>query len=265
MITTTSSTPTNASASLWPGNSAKLRLTQPVHPTTATASNPVRFPGDQTRGLAPIAGVGVFALLVILFMSQSVRLGWVYLTGPIVFVVGRAVLGRTLISGGSTTQHHRDDLGADALTTLPNSSRFSCAVPLPSRAGSFLLVSRSISAGYLVPRGLFPDIRVWPALLLTAALAPTDDRGMDSPVIKGTSDLASICPEIRRESSLVDSEPPKAGKLLMPTLNDQEGAPRRWPLPRDSLRGGPRRAPRGRTVLLGSSRSSIRYRCRILG
>ncbi len=30
MITATSSTPTNASASLWPGNSAKLRLTQPV-------------------------------------------------------------------------------------------------------------------------------------------------------------------------------------------------------------------------------------------
>jgi hypothetical protein len=88
-------------------------------------------------------------------MSQSVRLGRVYLTGPIVFVVGRAVLGRTLISGGSTTQHHRDDLGADALTTLPNSSRFSCAVPLPSRAGSFLLVSRSIGAGYLVARGRY--------------------------------------------------------------------------------------------------------------
>jgi hypothetical protein len=132
MITTTSSTPTNASASLWPGNSAKLRLTQPVHPTTATASNPVRLPGDQTRGSHLI--VGVFALLVILFMSQSVRLGRVYLTGPIVFIVGRAVLGRTLISGGSTTQHHRDGFGADALTTLPNSSRFSCAVPcLPGR------------------------------------------------------------------------------------------------------------------------------------
>jgi hypothetical protein len=59
------------------------------------------------------------------------------------------------------------------------------------------LVSRSIGAGYLVARGLFPDIRL--ALLLTAALAPTDDRGMDSPVIKGASDLASICTEIRRE------------------------------------------------------------------
>jgi hypothetical protein len=85
----------------------------------------------------------------------------------------------------STAQHHRDDLGADALTTLRNSSSFSCAVPLPSRAGSFLLVSRSIGAGYLVARGLFQDIRVWPALLLAAALAPTDDRGKDSPLIKG--------------------------------------------------------------------------------
>jgi hypothetical protein len=115
MITTTSSTPTNASASLWPGNSAKLRLTQPVHPTTATASTLSACPADQTRTLAPIVGVGVFALLVMLFMSQSVRLGRVYLTGPIVFVVGGAVLGRTLISGGSTAQHHRGDLGADAL------------------------------------------------------------------------------------------------------------------------------------------------------
>jgi hypothetical protein len=48
---------------------------------------------------------------------------------------------------------------------------------------------------------------------------------------KGTSDLASICPEIKRErereSSLVDSEPATAGKLLIPTLDDQEGAPRR--------------------------------------
>jgi hypothetical protein len=49
--------------------------------------------------LAPIVGVGVFALLVILFVSQSVCLGRVYLTGPIVFVVGGAVLGSTLISG----------------------------------------------------------------------------------------------------------------------------------------------------------------------
>ena len=56
-------------------------------------------------------------------MSQSVRLGRVYLTGAIVFVVGGAVLGLTLISGGSTAQHHRDDLGPDALTTLPSLPR----------------------------------------------------------------------------------------------------------------------------------------------
>jgi voltage-gated potassium channel len=46
------------------------------------------------------------------------------------------------------------------------------------------VVSRSIGAGYLVVGGLFPDIRVWPALLHAAALAPTDDRGKDSPLIK---------------------------------------------------------------------------------
>jgi hypothetical protein len=66
------------------------------------------------------------------------------------------------------------------------------------------------------------------------------------PQSNGTSDLASICTEIRRETSLVDSEPATAGKLLIPTLNDQEGAPRRWPLPRVLLRCGPPRAPEDR-------------------
>ena len=86
------------------------------------------------------------------------------------------------------------------------------------------MVSRSIGAGYLVARGMFPDIRVWPALLLTAALAPTDDRGMDSPVIKGTSDLASICTEIRRESSLVDPEPATAG-VIRQVMRDSSPPP----------------------------------------
>ena len=46
-----------------------------------------------------ITGIGVFALMMILFVSQSARLGRVHLTGPIVFVVGGTVLAWTLVRG----------------------------------------------------------------------------------------------------------------------------------------------------------------------
>jgi hypothetical protein len=54
------------------------------------------------------------------------------------------------------------------------------------------VVSRSIGAGYLVGGGLFPDIRVWPALLHAAELAPTDDLGKDSPLIKGNERASGV-------------------------------------------------------------------------
>jgi NhaP-type Na+/H+ or K+/H+ antiporter len=126
-----------------------------------------------------IAGVGVFALLVILFVSQSARLGRVYLTGPIVFVVGGAVLGRTLFSGevDSTTIRTVAEvtlalmLFHDAAQLQPRQLRGSFVF-----TGRLLLVGLplTIGAGYLVARGLFPELGVWLALLLAAALAPTD-------------------------------------------------------------------------------------------
>ena len=39
-----------------------------------------------------IAGVGIFALLVILYVSMSARLGRAHLTGPIIFIVAGAAL-----------------------------------------------------------------------------------------------------------------------------------------------------------------------------
>ena len=66
--------------------------------------------------------------------------------------------------------------------------------PLQLR-GSFAFTGRLLLVGLPLDRSrissrarLVPRHQSWPALLLTAALAPTDDRGMDSPVIKGTSD-----------------------------------------------------------------------------
>jgi hypothetical protein len=129
MITTTSSTPTNASASLWPGNSAKLRLTQPVHPTTATASNlsasrPTklgRWPYRRCRSLRSLGH---------LVRSQSVCLGRVYLTRPIVFVVGEAVLGRTLISGLAPMLSRRYPAASAARFLCLHGQAPSCGLPL---------------------------------------------------------------------------------------------------------------------------------------
>ena len=126
-----------------------------------------------------IAGVGLFALLVILFVSQSARLGRVYLTGPIVFVVGGVVLGRTLVSGEVDSATIRTIAEVTLALML-----FHDAAQLQPRQlrGSFVFTGRlllvglplTIGAGYFLARGLFPEIGVWLALLLAAALAPTD-------------------------------------------------------------------------------------------
>jgi hypothetical protein len=49
------------------------------------------------------AVVAVFALLVIVYVSQSARIGRAHLTGPIIFVAVGAALG-LLVSGRSTAQ-----------------------------------------------------------------------------------------------------------------------------------------------------------------
>ena len=126
-----------------------------------------------------ITGIGVFALMVILFVSQSARLGRVHLTGPIVFVVGGTVLAWTLVRGEADSATIR----AIAEVTLALMLFHDAAQLQPRQLrGSFVFTGRllliglplTIGAGYLVARGLFPDIGVWLALLLAAALAPTD-------------------------------------------------------------------------------------------
>jgi sodium/hydrogen antiporter len=125
------------------------------------------------------ATVGVFALLVILFVSLSARLGRVYVTGPIVFIVAGSVLGQTVWGGSADATMIRTVAEVTlALVLFHDASQLQ---PRELRGDSvftlrLLLVGLplTIGAGYLLARGLFPEVGVWLALLLAAALAPTD-------------------------------------------------------------------------------------------
>ena len=125
------------------------------------------------------ATVGVFALLVILFVSLSARLGRVYVTGPIVFIVAGSVLGQTVWGGSADATMIRTVAEVTlALVLFHDASQLQ---PRELRRDSvftlrLLLVGLplTIGAGYLLARGLFPEVGVWLALLLAAALAPTD-------------------------------------------------------------------------------------------
>jgi len=126
-----------------------------------------------------IAGVGIFALLVILYVSMSARLGRAHLTGPIIFIVAGAALGRAVLSGGADSTLIRTIaevtlalmLFHDAAQLQPRELRRDSVF-----TARLLLVGLplTIGAGYLLARGLFPEVGVWLALLLAAALAPTD-------------------------------------------------------------------------------------------
>jgi len=122
--------------------------------------------------------VAVFALLVIVFVTQSARVGRAHLTGPIVFVVAGIVLG-LLVSGGADTRTSRTIAEVTLALTL-----FHDAAQLQPRevrgdsvfTGRLLLIGLplTIGAGYLLARGIFPGSSAWLALLLAATLAPTD-------------------------------------------------------------------------------------------
>ena len=126
-----------------------------------------------------VAAVAVFALLVIGFVSLSATLGRVDLTGPLVFIVAGAVLGRAVLSDGVDSTVIRTVaevtlallLFHDAAQLQPRELRRDSAFTL-----RLLLVGLPLTmgAGFLLAQGLFPDIGVWLALLLAASLAPTD-------------------------------------------------------------------------------------------
>jgi len=125
------------------------------------------------------AAVCVFSLLVILFVSQSARLDRGYLNGPMIFLVAGGVVGWTLVDKQAGSGLIRTVaevtlvliLFHDAAELQPRELRADFAF-----TGRLLLIGLPLTmgAGFLLAVGLFPQIGGWLALLLAAALAPTD-------------------------------------------------------------------------------------------
>ena len=125
------------------------------------------------------AAICVFSVLVILFVSQSARLGRAYLNGPIIFLVAGGVVGRTLIDAQSGREGIQTVIEItlvlvlfhDAAEIQPRQLRTDSAF-----TGRLLLIGLplTIGAGFWLAHALFPEIGGWLALLIAAALAPTD-------------------------------------------------------------------------------------------
>jgi NhaP-type Na+/H+ or K+/H+ antiporter len=126
------------------------------------------------------AAICVFALLVIAFVSLSARFSRAYLTGPMVFLVAGGVLAvLSLVEPQGEGAAIRTLAEVTLVLVLFHDAAELQPRELRSDSGytmRLLLVGLplTIGAGYLLARALFPDIGVWLALLLAAALAPTD-------------------------------------------------------------------------------------------
>jgi len=123
--------------------------------------------------------VALFALLVVLFVAFSAGIGRAYLTAPILFLAAGALVGWA--DAFATIDHAAVRTVAEITLALLLFHDASQLQPRELRAdapltGRLLLIGLplTIGAGYLLARVMLPEIGVWLALLLAAALAPTD-------------------------------------------------------------------------------------------
>jgi NhaP-type Na+/H+ or K+/H+ antiporter len=127
----------------------------------------------------PASATAVFALVVVAYVSQSRRLARLQVSAPISFTVIGAIVGGTLVRENVDPAVIRSLAEAtlalvlfhDAAQVRPGELRADAAL-----CARLLLVGLplTILAGYGAARLLLPGASVWLALLLAAALAPTD-------------------------------------------------------------------------------------------
>ncbi len=184
---------------------------------------------DQSTGLEAAV---IFAVLVLGFTSIAAALGRRLITAPLAFVAVGAVLGLAV-----------DDLG-EAVTagtklvaevTLVLILFHDAAQVRPREIRSdgglyarLLLVGfpLTILAGYVLARALFPDLPVMMALLLAAALAPTD-AGLGAPTVLNPVVPTRVRRALNVESGLNDGLATPVVLFAIAVLAGQEGlAPR---------------------------------------
>ena len=123
--------------------------------------------------------IAVFAALVVVFVALSRRLNRFYVTAAIVFTLAGVLVGAFVQYPQSEPTLVR--LTAEITLTLILFHDAALVQPRELRADSqfamrLLLIGLplTIFAGWLLCRVLFPGVGVWLALVLAAALAPTD-------------------------------------------------------------------------------------------
>ena len=124
------------------------------------------------------ASMALFALVVIAFVALSARIGRVYVSAPMVFMVAGFGFGSTSVYGLGTA-----GIQAVAVTTLALLLFHGAAELKPRdllteslRASRLLLIALPLTmvATFFLVRHLVPELNAWLAVLLAAALAPTD-------------------------------------------------------------------------------------------
>ena len=187
------------------------------------------------------AAVVLFAVLVMLFVSQSARIGRAFLTAPIVFTLAGGMVGRTVLDAEANSSTIRTIAEITlALMLFHDAAQLQ---PRELRADSvftarLLLIGLplTIGAGYLLARGLFPDTGIWLALLLAAALGcaprmapgpiPLANRPDWKPLRHFLdSAVAAAAPWRRRASTAVSSS--SLGRTWRPRAVRQPAGPAR--------------------------------------
>jgi len=156
----------------------------------------------------PASAVAIFAVVVVAYVSQSHRLERVHVTAPIVFTAVGAVFGLVVARAGADATLVRGLAEGTLALVLFHDAAQVQPRQLRREAGlcvRLLLLGLPLTmlAGFVTARLLFPDAGVWLALLLAAALAPTD-AGLGAATVLHPAVPAQVRRVLNVESGLND-------------------------------------------------------------
>jgi NhaP-type Na+/H+ or K+/H+ antiporter len=182
-----------------------------------------------------LAAAVLFAVLVLGFTAVAAALGRRLITAPAAFVVIGAVLGFTIgPMEGSATESVKTVAEITLVLILFHDAAEVRPREISSDRGFYarlLLLGfpLTILLGYLLARVLFPDLPVMMALLLAAALAPTD-AGLGAPTVLNPVVPTRIRRALNVESGLNDGLATPIVLFAIAVIAGEEGL-----APRESL------------------------------